>query len=249
MKIRKIKLQLTTLLILFSISCFSQKTSLIWTEINERDHLKNRQDSATWDKELMQRDVSDSLFNCKGEPFPHGAFPVPKYDLAGRFRYQGAGIGGNFLNYHDKKIVYRFFFKGKTIATEDVLKGKENEVYFMLVMLTDFVDTVNYTHSSAYFTSRNNPDVVCEGFNKTKTDEIDYTAFITASRDEYAIINMRLFNLKSGRIILIAPQKDRTLRSLQLNDPIMSSEEVTNYINEILKRKNVKLFFGDKGNI
>jgi len=39
------------------------------------------------------------------------------------------------------------------------------------------------------------------------------------------------------------------LRSLQLNDPIMSSEEVTNYINEILKRKNVKLFFGDKGNI
>jgi hypothetical protein len=39
------------------------------------------------------------------------------------------------------------------------------------------------------------------------------------------------------------------LRSLQLNDPIMSSEEVTNYINEILKRKNVKLFFDDKGNI
>ena len=232
-----------------SISGFSQKTNLVWSEKLEAQHLKNRQDSATWDKELMNRDLSDSLTNPKGKPFPHGAFPVPNYDLVGNFRYKGAGIGGNIKDYKDKKITYTFFFKGKTPATEKLLKGKENEVYFIFVMLTDFIDTVNYTHGSAHFTSRNNPDMVCEGFNKTKTDEIDYTAFMTANRDEFAIVNLRLFNLKHGRVILIAPQKDRTLRSLQLETPILSSDEVSNYIDKILMQENVKSFFFNKTNI
>lgn len=243
------KPQLIILLLLISISGFSQKRNIVWSGINEKEHLKNRQDSTTWDKELMQRDVEDSLYNCQGRPFPHGAFPVPKYDLVGKFRYKGAGIGGNVVEYHDKKIAYTFFSKGKTITTENILKDKEDEVYFTFVILTDFVDTVKYSHTSAYFTSRNNPDVVCEGFYKTKTEEIDYTAFITANRDEFAIVNMRLFNLKSGRIILIAPQKDRTLRSLQLDPPIMSSGEISNYIKEILKQNNVKAFFDNKDNI
>jgi hypothetical protein len=66
MEIRKIKLQLIILLILFSISCFSQKTNLIWTEINERDHLKNRQDSATWDKDPCPRGYVTIAYLHKG---------------------------------------------------------------------------------------------------------------------------------------------------------------------------------------
>jgi hypothetical protein len=244
------KRQIILLLLSFgTFSGFSQGTNLKWNEILEKQHLNNRQDTATWDKELLQRDINDSLSNSKGKPFPHGAFPVPKYDLAGKFRYRGAGAGGTFKNYFDKKLVYSFFFANKTAASETILKEKENEVFFLIVMLTDFIDTVNYTHGSAYLLSRNNPDVTCEGFFKTKTDEVDYMAFLTANRDEFGVVNMRLFNLKSGRIILIAPQKDHSLRSLQLTAPILSTKEVPSYLDKILIQDNVKSFFMDKGNL
>lgn len=97
--------------------------------------------------------------------------------------------------------------------------------------------------------SRNNPDYIGQGFFKTKTDEIDYIAFLTANRDEYAIVNMRLFNLKNGRIILIAPQKDGSLRSMQLETPILSDKELSDYINKILQQDNVKIFFNNGNNI
>ena len=232
-----------------SINVNSQDTLFKWTNDLEKQFLKNRQDSITWDKELFQRDMTDSLSNSKGRPFPHGAFPVPAYDLAGKFRYHGAGAGANFKNYHDKTLVYSFFYAGKTEQSKSFLGGKENEVFFMFVMLTDFIDTVNYSNASAYILSRNNPDVTCEGYFKTRSDEIDYTAFLTAARDEYAIVNMRLFNLKFGRLILIAPQKDRSLRSLQLMMPILSNTEIDDYLNRTLKQKDVMEFLLAENNL
>jgi hypothetical protein len=148
------------LLSLVTFYGFSQSANLKWNDSLERQHLKNREDSTTWDKELLQRDIDDSLSNSKGKPFPHGAFPVPKYDLSGEFRYRGAGAGGNFKNYFDKKLVYSFYFANKTVASESLLKEKENEVFFVFVMLTDFIDTINYTHGSAYLLSRNNPELL-----------------------------------------------------------------------------------------
>lgn len=232
-----------------TFSGFSQNVTSSWNDSLEKQHLKNRQDSTTWDKELLQRDINDSLANIKGKPFPHGAFPVPKYDLAGKYRYSGAGAWGTFKNYYDKKIVYSFFFANKTEGNKIFLKEKNNETFFIFIMSTDFIDTVNYTHGQAYVLSRNNPDFTCEGYFKTKNDEVDYMAFLTANRDEYAVVNMRLFNLKFGRVILIAPQKDHSLRSLQLTIPILSNNEVDKYIDKILKQDNVKSFFMNKDNL
>lgn len=119
----------------------------------------------------------------------------------------------------------------------------------MIVMLTDFVDTTNFTHAGGHIISRNNPDYIGQGFFKTRKDEIDYTAFLTADRNEYAIVNMRLFNLKQGRIILIAPQKDGSLRSLQIKTPILDEKELSEYLDKMLTQENVKQFFRDPGNI
>ncbi|MEJ7738838.1 MAG: hypothetical protein WKF97_15545 [Chitinophagaceae bacterium] len=235
--------------ILSSLSCLSQSSIPDWIEF-QKQHLKNRQDSATWSKELLQRDIDDSTGNQNGKPFQHGAFPVPKYELAGYFRYKGAGVAGNFKNYYGKKLVYYWFFANKTEATKEILKEKQNEAFFIIVALTNFVDTINRTHSSAFILSRNNPDVICEGYFKTlNNDEVDYMAFLTANRDEYAVVNMRLFNLKFGRIILIAPQKDHSLRSLQLATPLMSSNEVDGYLNGLLEQDKVKSFFLNSGNL
>ena len=53
----------------------------------------------------------------------------------------------------------------------------------------------------------------------------------------------------SANIILIAPQKDYSLRSLQLTTPILSIEEVESYLDKILEQDNVKSFFMNTGNI
>lgn len=61
---------------------------------------------------------------------------------------------------------------------------------------------------------------------------------------------MRIFDLRVGRIILIAPQKDGTFRSLQLESPVMSSYEADEYIPMLLKENNEVIeFFTQPGNI
>lgn len=79
-----------------------------------KQHLKNQEDTAAWDKNLLQRDIDDSVANKKGKPFPHGAFPVPRYELASNYRYKGAGAGGNYKNYYGTQLICHWFSKIKS---------------------------------------------------------------------------------------------------------------------------------------
>jgi hypothetical protein len=67
----------------------------------ERQLVKTCADSTTWNWELFNRDLEEEYF---------GAFPVPKYDLAGAYRYGG---GGNFKELYEKKLPYVYFFAGQ----------------------------------------------------------------------------------------------------------------------------------------
>ena len=137
------------------------------------------------------------------------------------------------------------------VATGEGMDDSEsyNEIYFHLLVLTDRIDTVNYTHASSIVISRNHPDYVGQGFYQTENNRIDYFAFTTQSGDSYAIINTRLFNLSDGQTILIAPQKDRTLRSMQLQMPQQFAETIDSYSEELLLRKTVREFFLGSGSI
>lgn len=245
-----LKYLVLTFLLISVTGCVAQNTQVNWNKTLEEKHLKNRQDSSTWDTELLKRDIEGNKERIP-KPMRYGAFPVPKYELLGKESFKGVGNGGNFsgVDVNGKKILYSYFLVNKNALTQDFVGNKPNEVFFTIVTLTDFIDTINYTHAGVQVISRNNPDYIGQGFFRTRNDEIDYTAFLTANRDEYAIINMRLFNLKNGRIILIAPQKDGSLRSMQINPPILNDQELNDYINKILKQEDVKQFFTDKNNI
>lgn len=237
--------------LLMTIICRAQDSTSDWNEKRQIQHLKNRQDSTIWDLELLQRDIDENKQNGIVGPIAHGAFPVPKYALLGKESFKGIGTWGNSagIDFNGKKIVYGNFFANNNAIIKKFIGNKTNEVFFTIVVLTDFIDTINYTHGRQFMLSRNNPDYICEGFFKTKNNEIDYTAFLTANRDAYSIVNMRLFNLKYGRTILIAPQKDGSLRSMQIQSPIFSNEEIKGYIDKILKQDDIKAFFLSKNNI
>ncbi len=122
-------------------------------------------------------------------------------------------------------------------------------MFFHIIVLTDFVDTVNYSHVLSEVVSGNHPDYIGQGFYNTANNRIDYSAFITSDRNAYAIVDMRLFDLTKGKTILIAPQKDKSLRSMQIDSPPMSSKEIEAYTKALVVRKGVKEFFVGEGSI
>jgi len=239
------------LIVVGSVPCRAQDTSTVWNERREVRHLQNRQDSTTWDWNMLEGDILGHKKRGLSEPINFGAFPVPEYKLLGEGTFNGVGVAGNFAgaDVGGKTVLYSYFNVNNNAINRAVIDDTSSEVFFAIVVLTDTVDVANLTHAGVYVTSRNNPDFMGSGFFRTQTDRVDYVAFLTAGRDEYAIVNMRLFNLEHGRIVLIAPQMDGSLRSMQVATPVLSAEEVDGYINQLLKRDDVETFFTADGNI
>ncbi|MDR3022735.1 hypothetical protein [Chryseobacterium sp.] len=97
--------------------------------------------------------------------------------------------------------------------------------------------------------SRNFPDVIGQGFVKTSNNRIDFSAFTTLEKEEFAIVNLKLYNLRYGHIILIAPQKDGSLRSLQINNTTdLTSETLKPYLEQLTQQPEVFSFFINEKN-
>ena len=223
-----------------------------WSTSDRQRYLANREDSTTWDWQLFKEDLSFLDFDL-GLPFKQGAFPVSDYALAGSFNgvgnYGYPGGEGYEKKIADKTLLFNSFFVGKNGLNETIVKEHTDEIFFHIVVLTDYIDTVEYKHLSSAVVSRNHPDYIGQGFYKTKNNQIDYSAFLTAERNAYAIINMRLFDLTAGKTILIAPQKDRSLRTMQIESPLLSSKTIDKYTDDLLKEAAVKAFFTQENNI
>ncbi|MBG6133319.1 hypothetical protein IWQ47_004754 [Aquimarina sp. EL_43] len=216
-------------------------------------HLANRNDSTTWNNELLQSDLSRNT--KKNGPFEYGVFPVPSYNLIGEGSFTGlgnygyTGAQGYFKKVKDKKILFNSFFVMKNTLNDIHIDEKENLIFFQIIVLTDYIDSQNFTHLGSEIISRNHPDYIGQGFYKTKNNKIDYVAFLTHDQNSYAIINTRIFDLKYGKTILIAPQKDKSLRSMQIMSPKLSSKEIDEYTDILLHKTEVIEFFTNKENI
>lgn len=218
---------LLTLLLIFNCKAQVKNDQFQWNLEKERINNENRNDSIKWSKKNWEADTQNLSFD--GKPMISGVFPVPDYDLVDS-TFNGLGNSGEWkgFNLKNKKIIYHSLYVNKNNINKKFIPNKPNEVFFTIVALTDTVDTNGYTHTNVSVSSRNHPHYVGQGFIKTKNNEIDFVSFITADRNAYALINMRLFDLRVGRIVLVSTKKDGTFRSLQMEAPIMSSDEKMN---------------------
>ena len=240
-----------TLILFLTFSCNTpkRKNHFQWSLEKERIHNENRNDSTKWSGKNWEADTKNIRLN--GKPITAGVFPVPRYSLIDS-TFNGLGNSGEWKGFDlkNKKIIYHSLYVNKNNINKEFISNKPNEVFFSIVVLTDSIDTKRFTHTDVSISSRNHPHYIGQGFVKTKSNEIDFVSFISADRNSYAIVNMRLFDLRIGRIILIASKKDGTLRSLQLDSPIMSSDEIDKYIEELLKNNEQVIdFFTDPSNI
>ncbi|MBP7166489.1 MAG: hypothetical protein KBB64_02410 [Bacteroidia bacterium] len=244
---------LPILLLLFT-GCISTDNKNPWSKEQSHHQVLLRENSSTWDTQMLLADLA----NIKGKselPMISGVYPVPTYDLVGKGSFRGVGnFGfpggeGSELKINDKTILYNSFFAGANPFNKAFIDGKKNEVFFQIIVLTDTVDTVNYSHVGSEVISRNHPNYIGQGYYKTKSQKIEYIAFQTADRHAFAMVNMRIFDLSLGRTILIAPQKDQSFHSKQINAQILSSEEIENFTDSLLKVPQIIQFFTQDGTI
>ena len=234
------------LLIILLISCTEHSSikeiNSSWSEQDRATYLKNRNDASTWDLEMFESDKQMIGIGDIG-PFEIGVFPNPTYDLVGSGSFQGLTNKNEDFAFKNQHIVMNSFFVGKNELNKVLLKDLEDEAFFQILVLSDTVDNENYQLNKSVTISRNHPDYLAQGFILTKQMRIDYVAFQTAEQNAYAIVNTRIFDLNAGKTILISPQKDGTLRSLQIKSPPLTSADILTYTNELIMDKEIIAFF------
>ncbi|MCM1332297.1 MAG: hypothetical protein NC248_06780 [Bacteroides sp.] len=218
-------------------ACTASDTIRVWTAECQKQYLNDRENPQKWALDKYVDDLKEMSTNNKQEPFETSVFPVPSYDL-----YPGTFSGiaaGNFNITLDSGQRIACVVNGncRTALNETRLGDADPDIFMMLAVVTDFpVDTVNYDDTNVQGYSRNHPDVLTQGYvHLDDTHKVEFTSFITATDDAFAIINMRLFNLNDGHIIFIVPQTDGSLRSMQIkSDETLTFENCRNLMTSLI---------------
>lgn len=226
-----------------------QADTVFWTKEKAVAYLADRENPAAWDTTMFKDDMAFSAGKYNF-PFSMGVFPTPKYDRVGKGSFKGLGNYGNTKYIQGKSIALVSFVVNKSPVNASYIKADSpNEIYFTIAVLTDKADTATYSHTMNTVISRNHPDYIGQGYINTSVQKIDYTAFLTAGRNSYAIVNMRLFDLQNGALVLIAPHADKSLRSMQIATPALSTNTIDSYTDSLFRQKNIIAFFTEKGTI
>ncbi len=217
----------------------------MWAEDNAHRHILNRENPDTWDMKMLNDDISRISYHKDSQLPMEGIFPEPHYEIQMKGTFSSSGNVGGEVRLEGRNIFYESFFTGRNVNNAPYIGEKEDEIFFLILVLTDEDENEYNSHIS----SRNNPDIMGQGRFDTKDSKVDYIAFLTADRDNYAIVNGRLFNLRFGRTILVAPQKDGTFRSMQIDSPLMGADDIRVYVDSLIVESKVRGFFVAPGNI
>jgi len=197
------------LALLFVWNTSAQNTAKEWTYEDKKNYATRNADSTTLNMKMLKNDLSTKNTWPTKPAISNYPSPVKKYDW-------GYCMLGNLTLEMEGKTLY-----GKSIANAKdafrVLKDTSDfyKVAFNILYLTD-IDDVD-KGSAAHVASRNYPHYFSSGTQKTTQGEIDWVQMDLADSSNFAIINQRYFDLQFGQTIVVVPQKDGSLRFLQLD--------------------------------
>jgi ribosomal protein L31 len=218
-------------LLLGSCILFQNKKS------NYHQQLENcRRNPETWDTAMFALDL---MFNQSRvtAPMSVGTYPTPDYNSLDSNSFHGVGTYYNDLTWNNKHVLHSTFYY-KSVKNNETFEHP----FLTIVTLADNIDTVDYSHVQNEIISRNHPDYIGQGRMIVSDQNIDYVAFHTQDGDEYAIVNMRLFNLSYGHTIFIKTMNDGSLRSMQLDTDFKSLDEIDTFFISTSLPNEVLLF-------
>ena len=214
-----------------------------WTIKEARELAEKQNDPEKWNIEMLQSEME----NFNGSPasdFPlHlSPFPVPEYETTGN------GTSGSDFEIEGKNIISRSALVKRGPHNEFLFtdENAKEMVYFTILTIDDNVENPNVTLAS----SRNHPHYFAQGsLNSSTKSKVDWIAIQAADQNAYAVVNGKVFDLRVGRVILAAPQKDGSIRFYQSKAGPMSVAHLQDYLNDLMSRKMTINFFTQKGNI
>jgi hypothetical protein len=223
------------------IAASSQVEYQEWNLAQERQQVHRREAPTTWDREILEADKELSK-ELHARPFAFGVFPVPRYELVGTRSFRGAGNKRVELTWRDRFLLGNAFFVSRSPVNEKFIGDRADEVFFQILVLSNEKVKADGSNAFSQVLSRNHPHIIGQGQFKTGTSVIDYVAFQTADRNAYAIVNLRLFDLRAGRVVIVAGHQDGTLRSMQVETPVLASADLTAFDAKLLKNPQVVKF-------
>ncbi len=166
-------------------------------------------------------------------PIHPGFFPTFIYDSPGNGTvYFETNIGG-LKCIGRSSFVYRGEFNDHLFKQDD-----ESMMIFTLI-----VPTTISAPNDCFVTSRNHPDYIAQGTIQTETQPIDWLSIQPYNGVPSAIVNTKYFDLSKGRVVLVYPQKDKSLRFHQVATPFLSAENIENYVKDQSTSKEWTTFY------
>lgn len=196
-----------------------------------------------WDNKTLEMEV-ENLKKYPPSDFPlfESPFPTPEYFSPGN------GNGHIQTEIGGKKIIGHYVIIGRGEHSEHLFKNADDEyvTYFTILTIADGKVTENPVQA----TSRNHPHYLSQGSLNTSTkSRVDWISTQLADKNAYTIVNLRLFDLRVGRLILAAPQKDGSIRFYQTDALPMNSVEREKFIEDLKTDQKAIEFFQYENNI
>jgi hypothetical protein len=246
----KINIPLTLIILLGLIcSCNSgtEKTDNIketyWTLEKAKKLASDFNSPEKWNNKTLKMEVENlEKYPPSDIPLYVSPFPTPKYSSPGN------GNGPIATEIGGKKIIGHNVIIGKSEYSEHLFKNADDKkvTYFTILAIGDGKETENPVSA----TSRNHPHYLSQGsLNILTNSRVDWIATQLADKNAYAIVNSRIFDLRVGRLILVAPQKDGSIRFYQTDAPVMNSNERKKYIENLKTDQKAIDFFKDENSI
>jgi hypothetical protein len=196
-----------------------------------------------WNMETLNMEVENLSKNSRSDyPLFLSPFPTPEYNSPGN------GNGPIEIMIGGKKIIGHNVIIAQGEHSKHLFENPDDKfvTYFTILTIADGKNIDN----PVLATSRNHPHYLSQGSLNTSTkSRVDWVAVQLADKNAYAIVNTRLFDLRVGRIILAAPQKDGSIRFYQTNKKPMNALEREEYIVKLKADKKAVEFFTQPGNI
>lgn len=206
-----------------------------------------RLDTATWNHKFLAMDKN--IFGGKNrkewERLPQEILPFPVID----YGHGATGCGELFLT-EPFKMTCSYFLIGKHDYNQaEFPPGQTHRIFFNLLVLSDTLDTLNFTVVENYVTSRNHPDYVGEGQIKTRNMNIEYVTVHRPDQTAFAVVGTKFFDLQLGNTIVVAPQQDGSVRFMQLKHSAVYLKEVEGFLTQAVRTEPIKSFLSAPGNI
>ena len=235
-----ISLMMGTLL----FSCQEKKESLLVSEEAERskwniDSLTHRAhqhlDSTQWDLKLFKQDIEtydqyQEVF--QNYPLNKSPFPVATYDYAVSYIPFTIDIQGKII-------------KGVRIGECEDLDCKKIKCQLTLLVLTNDKESEEFT----LVDSRNFPYLTAQGTFKVTNNEFDWVFSASPDGFSHLLLNMKLFDLRFGELIIIYPQLDKSFLYEQIKDSPNNYADFEEFKAALINNQRVTTALNSKNNI